>query len=96
MTTSDRSNTNEVTEMWRDVRAASSTKRAANRDHAPTLLKASNIHYIRSNGGTHLIVQDGPNWIDFWPGTGLWHSRDGRKGRGIQKLLNLLQERRHE
>lgn len=77
---------------WREIKAARAAKRCENRITSPAMLIAEGIHFTTNNGGSHLIVQHGSKWIDFWPGTGLWHTRDGHKGRGVRNLINLIKK----
>ena len=73
---------------FRAMREASKAKRASNRDRSTEILVIAGIEFVSKNNGAHLIVA---GRFDFWPGTGLWHERDGRgvrrKGRGIRSLI---------
>lgn len=80
----------EVGDMYKELQAASRVKRAANRQSSAQLLTDAGIDFDSKNGGAHLIIEADDNFIDFWPGTGLWKVRnDGRKGRGVKSLLDL-------
>lgn len=76
-------------------RLAQQQKRARNREYSTQLLRERGIHFTEHNQGAHLVVQDA--W-DFWPGTGRWTERKGRKGmpkregRGVMRLLKILED----
>jgi hypothetical protein len=57
------------------------------------ILAKHKIPYETLLKGSYLIVSDTEspdNLIDFWPHTGRWVSRDGRRGSGIRSLLTAL------
>lgn len=78
---------------WREQKAA---KRASNTEQSTTLLKRAGIFFDSKNGGTHLVVWAGNDDIDFWPSTGLWIVRggDGKRRRGVRKLIEYVEMRR--
>lgn len=78
-------------EFWRDVREAGRQCRQRNRLYSPTILAERGIHFEVKNGGAHLIVTGRDCLIDFWPGTGKYIARDGRKGRGVRNLMKLCE-----
>ena len=49
------------------------------------------IPFVPKNGGAHLIVEGKDCFIDFWPGTGKWHSRCGKKGFGVRNLVAFIE-----
>jgi hypothetical protein len=59
-------------------------QRERNRKTAEAELTLRKIPFAVHNAGAHLVV-DGR--IDYWPGTGLWIVRGGRRGRGLARLL---------
>lgn len=82
-------------DMWKEakpvMKEASRKKRASNRRQGASELFVRGVPVEKKNGGAHLIVL--PNTeqrVDYWPGTGLWHAKDGQKGRGIQSLLKKI------
>ena len=79
-------------ESFRDMTRYKKEKRAANTQSSTRLLEANAVPFESKNGGAHLIVQGIDCTIDFWPSTGLFHIRGGRKGRGIRNLLKLCKE----
>lgn len=90
VTAADRAaaNENEVTEMWRAHHADQAKKRAENRVSSSEVLRKAGVPFVAKNNGAHLIVDDA---VDYWPGTGLWHSRTTpTKGRGVMRLLGFL------
>lgn len=48
------------------------------------------IGFVERNGGAHLIVEGPDCFIDYWPGTGKWISRDGQRGFGAQALASYV------
>lgn len=81
-------NENEVTEMWRAHHAAQQAKRAQSRTRSTEQLRQAGIPFVVKNNGAHLIVADA---VDFWPGTGKWHSRTlPTKDYGVRSLLRFL------
>lgn len=83
--------TNDVSEMWRDYKATRSVKRASNRGSALTILQTHGINFESRNLGAHLVLSTPTETIDFWPGTGLWKSRNRQSGgRGIMRLIKYI------
>jgi hypothetical protein len=71
-------------------------KRAGNRVQSAEYLRERGIPFSSNNGGAHLIVEGPSCFIDFWPGTGKWNSRDGKKGFGVRNLVALIKGKIHE
>lgn len=65
-------------------------KRANNREQSADYLQERGIPFVSKNGGAHLIVEGRTCFIDFWPGTGKWISRDGTKGFGVRNLVEHI------
>lgn len=75
--------------LFRDWKEQKQARRAANRLHAPQLLKEAGIAFTVHNGGAHLVVEER---VDFWPGTGLWKPRASRaQQRGVRALIRFIQ-----
>lgn len=74
-------------EFWRDVKQARQEKRANNREQSAEYLEKYGIPFVSKNMGAHLIVEGGDCFIDFWPGTGRWITRNGVKGFGVRNLV---------
>lgn len=74
-------------ELWKAFHDAGKAKRASNREASARLLTEAGIPFESKNNGAHLIVEGRECYIDFWPGTGKWHSRNGDKGFGVRNLL---------
>lgn len=72
---------------------ASQSRRASNRANGARILTAENIDFESKNHGAHLIVQ---GCIDYWPGTGKWSNRKGKKGRGVQSLITYIRNLENE
>lgn len=83
----------EIGEMWQEVRKAQQEKRADNRENSAQYLENRGIPFVEKNGGAHLIVEGDEGYIDFWPGTGRWRTRNGRKGFGVRKLVEYINAR---
>ena len=80
----------EAAEMWRDINRRRQDKRAANRDSSAEVLTREGIAYGSKNMGAHLIVSHDNKTVDFWPGTGRWIDRVGRKGFGVRSLVDHM------
>lgn len=78
------------TEYWRDIKQAKQEKRADNRESSAEYLSQRGIPFVSKNGGAHLVVEGKDCFIDFWPGTGKWHSRCGKKGFGVRNLVAFI------
>ena len=80
-------------DFWRDVKPAmqeaSKQKRKRNREHAVQILTDTEVPFVSKNDGAHLIVYGRNCIIDFWPGTEMYITRNGRSGRGIRNVLKL-------
>jgi hypothetical protein len=77
-------------DMWRDVRKHAQAKRASNRQGSADVLRREGIAFEARNDGAHLIVSVGERVADFWPGTGLFQVRGGKRGRGVCNLVKQL------
>ncbi|MER1940616.1 hypothetical protein ABS755_07900 [Castellaniella sp. FW104-16D08] len=77
----------EMGDDWNEIRKERQAKRATNRDQSAGYLAQRGIHYTSHNGGAHLIVEGPECFIDFWPGTGRWRTRDGHTGFGVRNLV---------
>jgi hypothetical protein len=83
----------EMGEMVDDFRALKKyrqEKRADNRESSAEYLSVRGVPFTVKNGGAHLIVECEECFIDFWPGTGKWHSRCGKKGFGVRNLCEFV------
>lgn len=74
-------------EYFRAYRKERQEKRANNREQSAQYLRDRGIVFIEKNNGAHLIVQGRNCYIDFWPGTGKWNCRTGKKGFGVRNLV---------
>lgn len=81
-------------EMWAEYLASRQAKRAANRAHAESQLRAvQGITATTANGGEHYVISSSAGVIDFWPGTGLWIVRGStRRRRGITGLILFIND----
>ncbi|PHS64367.1 MAG: hypothetical protein COB09_08310 [Thalassobium sp.] len=79
-------------EIFNAMREDSKKRREANRANAPQILTDAGIEYESKNHGAHLIVTGSNCLIDFWPGTGKWISRNGKKARGVRSLIKHIKE----
>lgn len=78
------------TEYWRDIKRARQDKRADNRKNSASYLRERGIPFTESISGVHLIVEGRECAIDFWPGTGKWYCRSGKKGFGVRSLVEYI------
>jgi len=78
----------EMVEIFRDMRERSQSKRENNRNKAQRILKERGINFV-AHSDVHLTVTGKDKIIDFWPGTGKFIPRDQSKkhGRGIFNLI---------
>ncbi|PHS13510.1 MAG: hypothetical protein COA78_07160 [Blastopirellula sp.] len=77
-------------DMYRDMTEYKKTKRASNTQSSTDILTKTGIPFSSKNGGAHLIVGSGELVADFWPSTGKWIVRKGKEGRGVFKLIKLM------
>lgn len=87
------SEVNETTEMWAEYKTERQEKRKKNRITSAQILADHDVTFSSSNAGAHLIVQGRNDVIDFWPGTGKYITRGGKKGRGVFSLLRLCDQK---
>ncbi len=80
----------DAADMWREVKKAAQVKRASNRAMSAGFLRGEGIAFETRNDGAHLIVSVGERVADFWPGTGLFQVRGGKRGRGVCNLVKQL------
>ncbi len=81
-------------DFWRDVKpemqARSKEKRANNREQSAKLLSDAGIVFSSNNNGAHLIVEGRDCFVDFWPGTGKWITRNKEAGFGVRNLIKHI------
>ncbi len=82
--------TSEMGEMFNALKKMKQEKRANNRENSAEYLAERGIPFVSKNGGAHLIVEGNECFIDFWPGTGKWNSRCGKKGFGVRSLVVFI------
>jgi len=76
-------------DIFRDMTEYKKQKRASNTKNSTAILKLNNIEFESKNFGAHLIVKGEKELIDYWPSTGKFITRSGKKGRGVKRLLKL-------
>ena len=86
----------EIGDDFAALKKAQQENRANNRIQSADYLSKRGIQFSSNNGGAHLIVEGPSCFIDFWPGTGKWNSRDGQKGFGVRNLVAFIQGESHE
>lgn len=79
----------DIIEVFSDARKSSQDKREKNRESSANILKEKGINFDVKNYGIHLVVKGKNCLIDFWPGTGKFIARNGKKGRGVFNLIKL-------
>lgn len=72
---------------WREMKQV---KKELNLKQSTALLKDTAVKFESKNEGTHLIVESTKGKVDFWPSTGLWITRKGKRGRGVFALLEFM------
>ena len=82
--------TSDMGEMFNALKKKRQAKRADNRENSAEYLSERGIIFVAKNNGAHLIVEGAECFIDFWPGTGKWHSRCGKKGFGVRNLVAFI------
>ena len=82
----------DVGDLYSALRKQSQDKRANNRMTSAHYLERENIVFTSHNNGAHLIVEGKECFIDFWPGTGKWKSRNGDNGFGVANLVKYIRE----
>ena len=80
----------EIGDDFKAIKKERQAKRADNREQSAGYLTRYNIPFTAKNLGAHLIVEGHTGYIDFWPGTGRWNTRDGHKGFGVRNLVTYI------
>ena len=78
-------------EMYNDMKKESQKRRAGHREASPEFLQKAGIPFEKKNNGAHLIVEGCDCFIDFWPGTGKWIARNGKRGFGVKNLIRYVE-----
>lgn len=81
----------EMGEVFGALREMRREKKADNLASSTALLESRGVAFESKNGGVHLIVRGNDLTVDFWPSTGKWIVRGGREGRGVFKLMRIVQ-----
>lgn len=82
-------------DLWMVYKAKRQEKRAHNRKVSAQMLAELGIPVEMKNHGAHIVLVTYGGVIDFWPGTGLWSSRNITgpvRQRGIDSLIIRLKE----
>jgi hypothetical protein len=77
-------------DLFRAHQAQRQAKKAQNREQSARIFQEKQIPFTSHNLGAHLIVEGPSCFIDYWPGTGKWISRDGARGFGLRNLLQHI------
>lgn len=77
-------------EVFNAMKENSKERRASHREQSPKMLDGAGIPFESKNGGAHLIIKGSDGYIDFWPGTGKWISRNGKRGFGVRNLIRYV------
>jgi hypothetical protein len=80
----------EIGDMWIGLRDRNKVIKAQRVTDAITTLKKLGIAFERKNNDNHLVIEGVDCFIDFWPSTGNWAVRLGKKGNGLNNLLTLM------
>ena len=81
----------EIAEMWRELRAERSQHNAKRKVSNTATLEAMGIPFASHNQGQHLVIKKGAVIVDFYPSTETWKARGGKKQKGLNYLLQVLQ-----
>lgn len=90
----------EQVEIYQAIKQAGAERRASNRQTSPEVLREHGIAFKSLNGGAHLVIEQGRNRYDFWPGTGKWwrrikgHAKVQREARGVFNLVKDITQQR--
>lgn len=81
----------DMSEMYRDLRSISQEKRKNNRESSAEILTRNGVAFRSHNYGAHMHVEHLGKTADFWPGTGKYqiHGEKSYK-RGVFNLLRDL------
>lgn len=80
----------DIGDEYDELAQESKQRRSNNRNGSAQMLTDKEIPFESKNHGAHLVVEGSECFIDFWPGTGRWTSRDGTKGFGVRKLITYI------
>lgn len=80
----------EIGDCFAGMKEASRVKRASNRETSAEILRKAGVSFVSYNDGAHLVITHRGANHNFWPGTGLWRTVSGIKGRGVGHLLKHL------
>lgn len=80
----------DIGDFWNDLRAIDKEEREFNKTNHREGLDYYGIKYTVKNNGFHLIVECDNKTVDFWPSTGRWKDRKGKKGKGLINLVKYL------
>lgn len=82
-----------IGDVFNAYKAARRQKRENNRKQSVLSLMHEAIPFESHNDGVHIIIKT-PVRIDFWPGTGLWKTADGKiEQRGVRNLINFYRKK---
>ena len=77
-------------DVFNAMKEHSQEKRRTNRVQCTQALTKAGVMFEEKNNGAHLIVEGNDCFIDYWPGTGRWKTRNGEKGFGVRNLISHL------
>lgn len=82
-------------EYWRDVKPflkeRARQKREKNKESSTEILIKHGVAFESKNEGIHLIVRHASKIVDFWPSTGRFICRSGKRDdHGVFNLLKYL------
>jgi len=84
----------ELGELFGAYRESRREKKRDNLDSSTQLLIDRGVQFESKNFGVHLIVRGNSKVVDFWPSTGKFIVRGGHTGRGVFKLLRVVEEKK--
>jgi len=78
-------------EVFREMTKRKKLKRAINTRDSTRFLIANGIKFESKNSGAHLIISEyNTGTINYWPSTGLWITKDGKRHRGVRNLVKYV------
>lgn len=80
----------DMAEDFKMLREIKKEEKADRLEDYTSRLKESGIPFVSKNHGYHFVVEGANGFVDFWPSTGKWISRTGRRGFGVQGLISNI------
>ena len=82
----------DIGEVFAALKVLKKEKKLSNIEHSTYLVIGKGFDVDIKNNGVHLIVKNKGKTADFWPSTGLWQVRSGKRSRGVARLIKELEK----